>query len=147
MTQAAIFETIRVYGSSQNIPGDQDLWIVLRPTDDGRFYPIGRATIGEDGAWTLPGTVCLPRPGTYGVFAYLTVGRSAIELAAWVGNEAKKTRDQVQGMPSLPPELMLLASQSVNRPTGRTGTDVCTPPTPSRTVLPLPTTLVRPGPP
>jgi hypothetical protein len=137
------FEALRVLGSSENIPGDQDLWIVLRPADDGRFYPVGRAPVWQDGGWELPESVCLPRSGTYSVFAYLTTSRSSLELAAWARNEAQKTPDQVQGMPSLPPEVTLLASQLVNRPPGRTGADVCTPPPrPSSQEVPQPPTLV-----
>lgn len=116
-----VFDKVQINGSSDNVPADRDLWIVLRPEDDGQYYPVARARRLGDGAWSLGDSsldlVQIPKSGiTYDIFLYMADSQPSRQLATWDEREDRKPREQYEGMPSLPPNLVLLGSESIERP-------------------------------
>lgn len=83
---------IRVAGSARNVPPDQDLWLVLRPATDRKFYPQNRGVVipDHDGKWSVEG-VALGAPsqhnreGEYFTFAvYLATSAQSSEFTNYI---------------------------------------------------------------
>lgn len=102
---------VQVSGTAEDIPGDHDLWLVLRSEDAGTWQPIGRLQVMPDGRWVVPKErVALRAPGKYGIFVFLTSNRSSSELQQWVF--AKQSNPPATQLPSLPVEMTLLAAKT-----------------------------------
>lgn len=111
-------DSLEIRGRAENVPLDRDLWVVLRPEDDGKFYPVARARKLDDGRWQLAeNRVRLPRTDTtWAVFVYAADSLASRQLHSWDDREDRRPPAQYEGMPSLPPDLALMDSATVVPP-------------------------------
>lgn len=112
---------IGLVGNASNIPGDRDLWLIVRPQTKGAWQPItrlhpaapgGSHGLGE-GKWLLEEGLVLPERGSYGIFVYLVTSASSAELQQWQSRQAGNPHPEL--MPSLPADMNLLAFTNIAR--------------------------------
>jgi hypothetical protein len=101
-------------GSANNIPSGSDLYLMIRPSIEGRWYPVARLTIKEGGSWAIPKGVIDPASGSQEIQVFSVPINDAAQLLEYV-NMRRKTGDD-PGISGLPSSAALKAYSHVNVP-------------------------------
>jgi hypothetical protein len=91
-----------VTGFMANIPEDRDVWLLVRSSSEGRWYPIQTVEPQPDGSWQSEADALqLTDPGAYTLYAYLADFTASAEMKSYL-TEAQAS-GVYPGLPS-PPE-------------------------------------------
>jgi hypothetical protein len=105
-----------IRGNAENIPGDHDLWLVIRPSDPGDFYPVTRLSV-QNGSWEVPADdAVLSGVGQFALLIYLTDSQASSSLSTFLKKQHSQTSNSpTGGMISLPAGMTLEDSATVSR--------------------------------
>ncbi len=78
--------TTEASGTAKNVDRDESLWLVLRTSVDGYWYPSQRLTIQQDGEWKTKSEepLVLADLGEYEAYLYLATDSANASLAAYL---------------------------------------------------------------
>jgi hypothetical protein len=97
-------------GSASHIPPSSDLWLVIRPGIEGRYYPTINLTLNANGSWHVgPDQIC-PAPGVQDIQVYMVPNTDENDLFGYRRSGAAK---KGAGMNSMPAGAVLEASSNV----------------------------------
>ncbi|MGY1695064.1 hypothetical protein ACI780_09140 [Geodermatophilus sp. SYSU D00814] len=105
-------ETIE--GESDDLGGDRDVWLVVRPVATTRYWPTQILTIQDDGSWSaVSDYVDLAQVGEYKLLVYYADSEASAFLQAYVDENVDVA--EPPGIPSMPSGAELLHSVTVSR--------------------------------
>lgn len=111
--QAVHGETVPTQVTVENLGNDEDVWLVLRAGEQGRWYPIVRIQPDGSGAWMASdGEVVLGTTGTYQLLLY---GVRPPEAGAMQEYVESAEANGHPGLTSLPVGVRLLDAVDIRR--------------------------------
>lgn len=100
------------YGTASNIPGSSDLWLIVRSSVEGRWYPVERLSVAN-GSWHVPKRVICPAPGLQELLIYDIPDSEEGQLFAY-----QRSEQEIKGVGinSMPPDSAVQAAANVQVP-------------------------------
>lgn len=104
--------TFAATGTAKNIPADSQLWLVIVPTVQGKWYPVGYLHIVSN-SWHVPPREICPAPGLQELVIYSVPDSEAGSLYSY---ESSKAEVQGVGINSMPLGSTVMATAQVTIP-------------------------------
>ena len=104
--------TFAASGTAKNIPADSQLWLVIVPTVQGKWYPVGYLRV-VDNSWHVPPSRICPAPGLQELVIYRVPDSEAGSLYSY---EASKAEVEGLGIDSMPLGSTVMTTAQVSIP-------------------------------
>jgi hypothetical protein len=92
--------TFGTSGIAEGVPSGDDLWLVVKPPDYDRWYPVSRINV-VGGAWTIgAGEIC-PAGGRQDIEVFMVPNIAEAQLTAYVSYRTSQHDPGIKGMPTL----------------------------------------------
>lgn len=105
--------TFDASGTAKNIPPNADLWLVVKPALEGRWYPVERLPVIND-KWNTGKSQICPAPGLQELVIYMVPGPEEGQL--WAYEKSILSTHKSVGINSAPPNSVVEATTFVRVP-------------------------------
>jgi hypothetical protein len=105
--------TFGANGTAEAIPSDADLWLMVKPALEGRWYPVERLPITND-KWNISRRQICPASGLQELVIYMVPGSD--EGPLWNYEKNIKTTQKSVGINSVPLDSVVEATSLVQVP-------------------------------
>jgi hypothetical protein len=92
--------TFDASGAAQNIPVGDGLWLVIKPPNYHRWYPVSPISV-TDNSWTLGPRIICPAGGRQNIQLFLVPNIADVRLKAYVSRRTSQHDPGINSMPSL----------------------------------------------
>ena len=107
-------DTFNAYGTASNIPAGSDLWLMVRPILEVRWYPVQRLRI-VNGRWYVPKRLICPASGLQELMIYEIPDSEESQLLTYQGAGNPQVIKGT-GLDRVPPDSVVKAAVTVQVP-------------------------------